>query len=51
MPVQKAVEFNIRALEKMGERVNRLPHERIMECPLRRQEHRGELEELLIQNR
>ena len=35
MPVAKAVELNIRALEKLKERIARLPHERILECHLR----------------
>lgn len=50
MPVQKAVEINIKALEKMRERVARLPHERIMACHLDPARHRGELEEILIAN-
>lgn len=50
MSVQKAVELNIRALEKMKERVSRLPHERILECHLRPSDHRGELEEILIES-
>ena len=50
MPVEKAVELNIQSLEKMKERVARLPHERILECHLRPAEHRGELEEILIAN-
>jgi xylose isomerase len=48
MPVQKAVEINIKALEKMKERLSRLPHEQIIECHLHPEEHRGELEEILI---
>ncbi len=50
IPVEKAVQLNIRALERMKERVARLPHERILECHLRPGEHRGELEEILISN-
>ena len=50
MPVQKAVELNIRALEKMRDRVSRMPHERILECHLRPGDHRGELEEILIES-
>lgn len=50
IPVGKAVELNIRGLEKLKERVARLPHERILECHLRPAEHRGELEEILIAN-
>jgi xylose isomerase len=48
MPVQKAVELNIKAMEKMRDRVSRMPHERILECHLHPEDHRGELEEILI---
>ncbi len=50
MPVQKAVELNIAALKKMKARISRLPHEKIIECHLHPESHRGELEEILIQN-
>jgi xylose isomerase len=50
MPVRKAVELNIRAIERMKERIARLPHERILECHLHPAHHRGELEEILIEN-
>lgn len=48
IPVHKAVELNIRALRRLKERVARLPHERILECHLEPANHRGELEEILI---
>ena len=48
IPVHKAVELNIRALRRLKERVARLPHEQVLECHLRPAEHRGELEEILI---
>jgi xylose isomerase len=50
MPVQKAVDINIRALRKMKERIARLPHEKVLACHLDPSNHRGELEEILIQN-
>ena len=50
MPVRKAVELNVKALEKMKDRIRRLPHERILECHLDPANHRGELEEILIEN-
>jgi xylose isomerase len=50
MPVQKAVDINIKAIRKMKERVARLPHERILECHLKPEAHRGGLEEILISN-
>ncbi len=50
IPVQRAVELNIKALEKMRDRVGQLPHERILECHLNPAAHRGELEEILIES-
>jgi xylose isomerase len=50
MPILKAVDLNIKAIQKMKERIARLPHERIIECHLDPSHHRGELEEILIKN-
>jgi xylose isomerase len=50
MPVERAVELNVKALQKMKERVRRLPHERILACHLDPAAHRGELEEILIES-
>lgn len=50
MPVEKAVELNIMALDRMKERVGRLSHERILDCHLHPAERRGELEEILLKN-
>jgi xylose isomerase len=50
IPVQKAVDLNIRAMRKMKDRVSRMPHERILACHLHPREHRGELEEILIES-
>jgi xylose isomerase len=50
IPVHKAIELNVRALQKMKDRVSRLPHERILECHLNPAVHRGELEEILIES-
>ncbi len=50
MPVERAVELNVRALTRLKERVARLPHERILACHLHPAEHRGELEDILIAN-
>jgi hypothetical protein len=50
MPIQKAVELNIMALDRMKERISRLPHEEIIECHLHPESHRGELEGILINN-
>ncbi|MBN1272494.1 MAG: xylose isomerase [Candidatus Aminicenantes bacterium] len=50
MPVEKAVKLNLKALDKMKNRIGRLPHERILECYMRPEEHRGELEDIILEN-
>lgn len=50
MPVQRAVELNVMAIERLRERVARLPHEEILDCHLRPRERRGDLEEILIRH-
>jgi hypothetical protein len=50
MPVQRAVELNVMAIERLKERVARLPHEEILDCHLRPRERRGDLEEILIRH-
>jgi len=50
MPVQRAVELNVKALHRLKERVAALPHERILECHLDPRAHRGDLEEILIES-
>ncbi len=50
IPVRRAVELNVRALERLKERVARLPHEEILDCHLRPWAHRGDLEEILIRH-
>ena len=50
MPVQKAVEINIKAIRKLKERVARLPHERIIEAHIKPAANRGTIEEILINN-
>jgi xylose isomerase len=50
MPVQKAVEINIRAIQKMKERVAKYPHEKLLACHLEPAKHRGEYEEIMIEN-
>ncbi len=48
MPVRRAVELNVLGLERLRERVSRLPHEEVLDCHLRPWAHRGDLEEILI---
>jgi len=50
MPVQRAVELNVKALRRLRERVAALPHDRILECHLDPRNHRGDLEEILIES-
>jgi len=51
MPVEKAIEINCRVLQIMNDRINRLPHERILECYFEPDKHRGELEMILAEAR
>lgn len=50
IPVRKAVELNVRALRRLKERVSRLPHEQILACHQTPAAHRGEIEEILLDN-
>jgi xylose isomerase len=50
MPVHRAIELNVKALERLRDRISRLPHERIVACHLDPSNHRGDLEEILIEN-
>lgn len=50
MPVQKAIEINTKVLNIMNERIERLPHDRILECYFDPENHRGELELILAEN-
>lgn len=50
MPVQKAIEINVAALQIMNERINALPHERILNCYFDPINHRGELELILAES-
>jgi len=51
MPVEKAIDINCRVLQIMNDRINRLPHERILDCYFEPEEHRGELEMILAESR
>lgn len=48
MPLKKAIEINSRALHIMNERIESLPHEKLIECYLNPAAHRGEIELILI---
>ncbi|MBN2152184.1 MAG: xylose isomerase [Candidatus Lokiarchaeota archaeon] len=49
MPVQKAVEINIKVITRLNEKVESLPHDQIIDIYLHPDEHRGDLEALLAQ--
>ena len=48
MPVKKAIEINVKALRVMNERVDSLPHEKLIDSYLNPNDHRGNIELLLI---
>lgn len=49
MPVKKAIEINSKVLNIMNERIEQLPHEKIIDCYLDPANHRGELELILAE--
>ena len=51
MPVEKAVEINCRVLRIMNDRINRLPHEQILDAWFDPAAHRGDLEMILAEAR
>jgi len=51
MPVEKAIQINSTVLRLMNDRIERLPHERIVDCYFEPDKHRGELELILAQAR
>lgn len=51
IPVQKTIEINTKVLNIMNERVNQLPHRKILECYFDPESHRGELELILAEAR
>jgi xylose isomerase len=50
-PPKKSIEINIKVLKIMNERINNLPHEKIIECYYNPEEHRGDLEMILAEAR
>ncbi|MDD5688295.1 MAG: TIM barrel protein [Elusimicrobia bacterium] len=50
MPVKKAIEINSKVLNIMNERIEKLPHERIIDCYLNPSKNRGELETILLES-
>jgi len=50
MPVADAIAINSMALDKLRERVARLPHEAILDCHMHPEKNRGKLERILIAN-
>lgn len=49
MPVEKAIEINSRALNIMVQRINNLPHEKIIEAYYDPENNRGIIEEILLE--
>jgi xylose isomerase len=50
MPVLKSIEINTTVMRIMNERINALPHERILDCYFDPNNHRGELEMILAES-
>jgi len=50
MPVLEAVKINARALRIMNERIDSLPHERILDCYYHPEQNRGGLETVLAES-
>ncbi|MCR4427631.1 MAG: TIM barrel protein [Firmicutes bacterium] len=50
MHVQKAIEINTTVLRIMNDRINALPHDRILECYFNPRTHRGDLELILAES-
>jgi xylose isomerase len=50
MPVKKAIEINTRVMKTMNERIESLPHDRVIDCYLNPERNRGELEMILLKN-
>jgi len=48
MPVKKALEINTKVLKAMNQRIESLPHEKIIDCYLEPSKHRGEMELILL---
>jgi len=51
MDVLKAIEINTKVMRIMNDRIDRLPHEKILDCYFHPDEHRGELEVILAEAR
>lgn len=48
MPVKTALEINIKMIRKLSDKIDHLPHHRIVECYLHPEKNRGELEKILM---
>ncbi|MFZ5437363.1 MAG: TIM barrel protein, partial [Bacillota bacterium] len=51
IPVRKAIEINAKVLKIMNDRINSLPHEKVVECYFDPEQHRGDLELVLAESR
>jgi xylose isomerase len=50
MPADKAIEINANVLRIMNERIDALPHEKLMNCFFHPEENRGGIEEILAES-
>jgi len=49
MPALKAIEINIKVIKKLAEKIEKLPHEEIIDCYLEPENNRGKLEEIMLE--
>jgi xylose isomerase len=50
MPVQTAVEINITMIKKMAAKLEKIPHDEVIDCFLRPSQKRGSLEKILMEH-
>ena len=50
MPVQTAIEINIKMIKKMLNKLDKLPHDKIIESYLYPSKNRGTLEKILMEH-
>ncbi|MBD3350470.1 MAG: TIM barrel protein, partial [Candidatus Lokiarchaeota archaeon] len=48
MPSKTAIELNIKAIKKLNEKIETLPHDEIIQSYLKPTQHRGKIEDILI---
>jgi xylose isomerase len=50
MPVKTAVDINVKVIRKICQKIDKMPHDRIIDCYINPDKNRGELEKILMEN-